>query len=239
MTAAQAVLLEIAPPERIRSIAPPIDIVPAGRRRRGSSRGAQHARHPGRGARRGNDRPARRAEGAARHGASICRSRATRRSHGLDRRRRAARRRPSDSSSARASVSGSTSWGTGADVARLLPALDVFALSSLYEGLPCAVAEAMTLGIPVVATAVNSVPEIVLAGKTGLLAGPVIPRRSLARSRTCSTIEWRRSGWRRALARTSGGSSTRTCSAATWRKPTSLHFGSAPNASRRNDNGAS
>jgi glycosyltransferase involved in cell wall biosynthesis len=60
--------------------------------------------------------------------------------------------------------------GNRDDVAALLPALDVFAMSSLYEGLPCAVVEAMICGIPVVATAVNSVPEIVLSGKTGLLA---------------------------------------------------------------------
>ena len=43
-------------------------------------------------------------------------------------------------------------------------------MSSLWEGLPCAVLEAMTCGIPVVATAVNSVPEIVVSGKTGVLA---------------------------------------------------------------------
>jgi glycosyltransferase involved in cell wall biosynthesis len=66
-------------------------------------------------------------------------------------------------------------------VSRLLPAFDVFAMSSLYEGLPCAVAEAMAAGIPVVATTVNSVPEIVLAGKTGLLARPGNPA-SLARA---------------------------------------------------------
>ena len=61
------------------------------------------------------------------------------------------------------------------DVPALLPALDVFALSSLYEGLPCALIEAMTCGIPVVATAVNSVPEVVIAGSTGLLARPADP----------------------------------------------------------------
>ena len=65
--------------------------------------------------------------------------------------------------------------GSRAEVSRLLPAFDVFAMSSLYEGLPCALAEAMAAGVPVVATAVNSVPEIVLAGKTGLLARPGDP----------------------------------------------------------------
>ena len=49
--------------------------------------------------------------------------------------------------------------GERRDVAALLPAFDVFALSSLYEGLPCALIEAMTCGIPVVATAVDSSPR--------------------------------------------------------------------------------
>ena len=61
------------------------------------------------------------------------------------------------------------------DVARLLPAFDVFALSSLWEGLPCSLVEAMTCGIPVAVTAVNSVPELVLSARTGLLARPGDP----------------------------------------------------------------
>jgi glycosyltransferase involved in cell wall biosynthesis len=65
--------------------------------------------------------------------------------------------------------------GDRRDVPSLLPAFDVFAMSSLYEGLPCSLAEAMTAGVPVVATAVCSVPEIVLGGKTGLLARPHDP----------------------------------------------------------------
>jgi glycosyltransferase involved in cell wall biosynthesis len=68
-----------------------------------------------------------------------------------------------------------TLLGERADAASLLPAFDVFALSSLYEGLPCAAVEAMTCGIPVVATAVNSVPEIVVPGRTGVLARPGDP----------------------------------------------------------------
>ena len=61
------------------------------------------------------------------------------------------------------------------DAPSLLPAFDVFALSSLYEGLPCAAVEAIACGIPVVATAVNSVPEVVVPGRTGLLARPGDP----------------------------------------------------------------
>jgi glycosyltransferase involved in cell wall biosynthesis len=71
--------------------------------------------------------------------------------------------------------------GERQDVPALLPGFDVFAKSSLYEGLPCAVVEAMTCGVPVVATAVNSVPEVVVAGKTGLLV-PTRDPASLARA---------------------------------------------------------
>jgi glycosyltransferase involved in cell wall biosynthesis len=67
------------------------------------------------------------------------------------------------------------------DVPRLLPALDVFALSSLWEGLPCSLVEAMTCGIPIVATAVNSVPEVVVSGRTGIVARPGRPE-SLSRA---------------------------------------------------------
>jgi glycosyltransferase involved in cell wall biosynthesis len=61
------------------------------------------------------------------------------------------------------------------DVPELLNGLDVFAMASRYEGLPCALAEAMTAGLPVVATAVNAVPDLVLPGETGLLASPERP----------------------------------------------------------------
>src|SRR5579859_3232532 len=66
------------------------------------------------------------------------------------------------------------------DVPELLPGLDVFAMASRYEGLPCAVAEAMAVGLPVVATAVNAVPDVVLPGETGLLVSPEQPRQLAA-----------------------------------------------------------
>ena len=57
----------------------------------------------------------------------------------------------------------------------ILPAFDVFVLPSRYEGLPTAVVEAMVCGIPVVATAVNAVADVVVPGETGLLVPPRRP----------------------------------------------------------------
>ena len=49
---------------------------------------------------------------------------------------------------------------------------DVFVISSLYEGLGRSLTEAMASARPVVATAVNGVPDLVVPGSTGLLARP-------------------------------------------------------------------
>src|SRR6185437_5960364 len=105
-------------------------------------------------------------------------------------------------------------------VPALLPAFDGFALPSLYEGLPCAVVEAMTSGIPVVATAVNSVPEIVIAGRTGLLARPGDPRAWPAPSGSCSAIPPRRPRWRPPRAHTSGAASGPRYTRRIWWWPT-------------------
>jgi glycosyltransferase involved in cell wall biosynthesis len=61
------------------------------------------------------------------------------------------------------------------DAPRIAGGLDVFVISSLYEGLGRALTEAMASGRPVVATAVNGVPDLVEAGSTGLLAPPADP----------------------------------------------------------------
>jgi glycosyltransferase involved in cell wall biosynthesis len=65
--------------------------------------------------------------------------------------------------------------GERTDIQEILPAFDVFALPSRYEGLPTAVVEAMVCGIPVVATAVNAVGDVVVPGETGLLVPPHRP----------------------------------------------------------------
>jgi glycosyltransferase involved in cell wall biosynthesis/protein-tyrosine-phosphatase len=59
--------------------------------------------------------------------------------------------------------------GSRRDTYDLVAAMDIFTLPSLSEGTPMALLEAMALGVPVVATAVGGVPEIVEDGINGLL----------------------------------------------------------------------
>ena len=58
------------------------------------------------------------------------------------------------------------------DVPALLRAVDIFALASKFEPYGVALVEAKAAGLPIVATAVNEIPEIVGDGVSGLLAPP-------------------------------------------------------------------
>ena len=58
------------------------------------------------------------------------------------------------------------------DVPGLLAAADLFVLPSFFEGLPLSIIEAMAAGLPVVATDVGGIDEVVARGVTGLLAAP-------------------------------------------------------------------
>jgi glycosyltransferase involved in cell wall biosynthesis len=58
------------------------------------------------------------------------------------------------------------------DIPRVLSAMDVFVITSLWEGLPIAVLEAMAASKPVVATHTGGITEITVEGKTGFLVSP-------------------------------------------------------------------
>jgi L-malate glycosyltransferase len=60
--------------------------------------------------------------------------------------------------------------GTRSDVARLLQAADIFLLSSISEGIPLTIIEAIATGLPCVATRVGGIAEVIVAGETGRLA---------------------------------------------------------------------
>jgi glycosyltransferase involved in cell wall biosynthesis len=66
--------------------------------------------------------------------------------------------------------------GLRVDVPEVLRALDVFVSTSLYEGSPFALLEAMAMGLPVVATPVGGVPEMI-AGN-GYLVGVLHPEQT-------------------------------------------------------------
>lgn len=62
--------------------------------------------------------------------------------------------------------------GNRDDLPELLRELDFFALPSLREGRPTSIMEAMAVGLPIVATTVGSIPQLVEDGLTGILIPP-------------------------------------------------------------------
>jgi len=62
--------------------------------------------------------------------------------------------------------------GWRADAADLMAAFDVFLLPSLHEGFGLVLLEAMSRRVPIIASKVSAIPEIVVDGETGILVQP-------------------------------------------------------------------
>ena len=65
--------------------------------------------------------------------------------------------------------------GARRDLGNILNAIDMFVMPSLWEGVPLSMVLAMGAGLPVVATRVAGIPEVVHDGETGLLVQPAEP----------------------------------------------------------------
>jgi len=61
------------------------------------------------------------------------------------------------------------------DVPQILASLDLFVLSSYLEGMGSSIMDAMAHRLPVVATRVGGIPEVVIDGRTGVLVPPKKP----------------------------------------------------------------
>jgi glycosyltransferase involved in cell wall biosynthesis len=61
------------------------------------------------------------------------------------------------------------------DIPEILAAIDVFAMTSLWEGFPICYLEALAMGVPVVGTEAGGAAETVLDGQTGFIVPPKQP----------------------------------------------------------------
>lgn len=65
--------------------------------------------------------------------------------------------------------------GAKTNIPEILKALDVFILPSLWEGLPLALLEAMAAGLPVIATGVGGIPEVIENNRSGIIVPTADP----------------------------------------------------------------
>src|SRR5439155_16681973 len=76
--------------------------------------------------------------------------------------------------------------GYRSDVRELLPALDVYVNTSIFEGISLTILEAMAAGLPVVATRVGGTPEVVVDGGTGWMVPARQPHAVASAFRRCA-----------------------------------------------------
>ncbi|MFB0562634.1 MAG: glycosyltransferase family 4 protein [Candidatus Lokiarchaeia archaeon] len=69
-------------------------------------------------------------------------------------------------------------------IPRILSKADVFILPSLWEGMPTTILEAMAAKVPVIATNVGGVNEVVKNEKTGIIINPADPEYCQSSNRT-------------------------------------------------------
>lgn len=62
------------------------------------------------------------------------------------------------------------------DAYKYLKAFDIFVLSSVKEGFPWVILEAMSAGVPIIATKVGAIPEIIQNNENGILIEPKSPK---------------------------------------------------------------
>ena len=67
------------------------------------------------------------------------------------------------------------------DVPQILASLDISLHTSIWEGMPIAIIEAMLMSKAIIATKVGGIPELIEDGVTGILLAPY-DREALARS---------------------------------------------------------
>lgn len=80
--------------------------------------------------------------------------------------------RPAIEQASAVSSGGIVALGQRGDISRLLSAADIFVSASEREASPMAILEAMAAGLPVIATAVGGVPQMVQDSRSGVLVPP-------------------------------------------------------------------